>query len=85
VPTVNCSLTTTIVLKLILKHIFAGLLCTVGLAYLINKNWRLLQAAYTPPALLFLAYWWIAPESGEGYIAYSLTYQAVGYIVITFT
>jgi hypothetical protein len=47
-------------------------LCTVGLAYLINKNWRLLQAAYTAPALLFLAYWWIAPESGESYyyIAY---------------
>ncbi len=46
----------------------------MGLAYLINKNWRLLQAAYTAPALLFLAYWWIAPESGEGYhyIAYSL-------------
>jgi hypothetical protein len=23
------------------------------------------EAAYTAPALLFLAYWWIAPESGE--------------------
>ena len=44
---------------------FSGLLCTVGLAYLIHSNWRLLQAAYTAPALLFLVYWWIAPESGH--------------------
>jgi hypothetical protein len=42
----------------------------VGLAYLIRENWRVLQAAYTLPALIFLVYWWIAPESGAALLLY---------------
>ena len=42
-----------------------GLLCTVALAFLIQQDWRLLQAVYSAPALLCLVYWWIAPESGH--------------------
>lgn len=46
-----------------------GLLCTVLLAYLIQDNWRLLQAVYSAPALLCLVYWWIAPESVRWLVA----------------
>jgi len=40
-----------------------ALLATVGLGYAVRHNWRLLQALYTLPALVFLSYWWAAPES----------------------
>jgi len=46
-----------------------GLLCTVGLAYLIPYDWRLLQAVYSVPALLCIVYWWIAPESVRWLVA----------------
>lgn len=53
-----------------------GLLCTVGLGYLVRDNWRLLQLLYTAPALLFLSYWWIAPESVRWLVARGRTHEA---------
>ena len=46
-----------------------GLLSAVALAFLVRDNWRLLQTIYSAPALLFLAYWWIAPESVRWLVA----------------
>ena len=46
------------------QYLILGLLCCVTLAYLIQNNWRILQFVYSAPAIVFLAYWWIAPESG---------------------
>ena len=40
-----------------------GLLLTVLLAYFFNNDWRLLQAVFSVPCILFVSYWWIAPES----------------------
>ncbi len=33
------------------------------LAYFLNHDWRLLQLVLTAPSVVFLAYWWIVPES----------------------
>lgn len=41
----------------------SGLLLTLVLATVIPNNWRLLQAMYSLPFVLFLSYWFIAPES----------------------
>ena len=38
-------------------------MCAVLLAFLVRDNWRLLIVLYTAPAVVFLSYWWIAPES----------------------
>ena len=46
-----------------------GLLSAVTLAFMVRNNWRLLQAIYSAPALLFLAYWWVAPESVRWLVA----------------
>ncbi|XP_040574273.1 organic cation transporter protein [Lepeophtheirus salmonis] len=40
-----------------------GLMCTVCLAYLLDYNWRLLQAIYSLPLILFVSYYWITPKS----------------------
>ncbi|QQP35362.1 Organic cation transporter, partial [Caligus rogercresseyi] len=40
-----------------------GLLLTVALAYFLNSNWRLLQAVYSLPLILFVPYIWFTPES----------------------
>ena len=41
----------------------SGYLCAVSFAYLVSDNWRILQTLYSAPAILFMVYWWIAPES----------------------
>ena len=46
-----------------------GLLSAVALAFIVRDNWRLLQTLYSAPALLFLAYWWVAPESVRWLVA----------------
>ena len=46
-----------------------GLLSAVGLGYLVRGDWRLLQALYSLPALLFLPYLWTAPESVRWLVA----------------
>ena len=53
-----------------------GLLMAVGLAYLIQDNWRLLQGFYTLPALLFYAYAWAPPESVRWLLSNHKTDQA---------
>ena len=40
-----------------------GLILAVGIAYAVQDNWRLLQALYSLPALLFYVYAWAPPES----------------------
>ena len=46
-----------------------GLLCSVALGYLVRDNWRLLQVLYSAPALAFLPYYWLAPESVRWLVA----------------
>ncbi|TRY63543.1 hypothetical protein TCAL_11029 [Tigriopus californicus] len=41
----------------------SGLLCAVALAFLLSNNWRLLQICYSLPCIIFISYWWFAPES----------------------
>ena len=41
----------------------SGLLSAVTLAYFFSYDWRLLQALYSAPAVIFLTYYWLAPES----------------------
>lgn len=53
-----------------------GLLTAVTLAYLVSDNWRLLQALYSVPAVLFLLYWWVAPESIRWLVAKGRTDEA---------
>merc|ERR1712186_193593 len=41
-----------------------GYLTMAGLAFLLNdSSWQLLQIVLTLPSILFLSYWWVAPES----------------------
>jgi len=57
------------------KRTFAGILCwffetsgyllALGLALIVNSNWRLLQLLYSAPFILFFAYKWIVPESAR--------------------
>jgi OCT family organic cation transporter-like MFS transporter 4/5 len=41
----------------------AGFLAMAAVAYLLNKDWQLLQISLTLPSILFLSYWWVVPES----------------------
>lgn len=41
----------------------AGLFCAMTLGYFFNHDWRLLQAMYSAPCVIFLSYYWFAPES----------------------
>ena len=53
-----------------------GLLSALGLAYLVRDDWRLLQVLYSAPAVVFLAYWWAAPESIRWLVARGRTEEA---------
>ena len=54
----------------------SGLLLAVGLAYLVKNNWRLLQALYSLPAVIFYIYTWAAPDSIRWYLANNKTDEA---------
>ena len=53
-----------------------GLLSAVTLAYFVSDDWRLLQALYSAPAVLFMAYYFAAPESIRWLVARGRTEEA---------
>ena len=54
----------------------SGLLSAVTLAYFISNDWRVLQTMYSLPAILFLSYFWLAPESIRWLVARGETAHA---------
>jgi OCT family organic cation transporter-like MFS transporter 4/5 len=34
-----------------------------ALAYFLNDDWRTLQVVFSAPAVVFVSYWWLMPES----------------------
>lgn len=59
----------------------AGLLCAVGIAYVVRYNWRLLQAIYTLPAMAFFFYAWAAPDSVRWLLSMHRTQEAERYVI----
>ena len=53
-----------------------GLILAVGIAYGIKNNWRLLQAMYSLPALVFFTYAWAPPESIRWLLSHNQTAEA---------
>lgn len=53
-----------------------GLLSAVSLAYFFNNDWRLLQAVYSAPAIIFLSYFWLSSESVRWLVARGRTDEA---------
>lgn len=57
-----------------------GLILAVGIAYAVQDNWRLLQALYSLPALLFYLYAWAPPESVRWLLSNHKTETAERYV-----